>query len=85
MSIDACDTKISMLLSLLLANVRIYQAFSFCFLFYLVIFLTIPVVRKKNRVRLALVIPSGATTILVNEIIDTPPLDALKTIKSWSI
>ena len=52
------------------------------FLFFLVIFsnfLTIPVVREKNKVRLALAIPTGAPTILVNEIIDTPPLVALKT------
>ena len=52
------------------------------FLFFLVIFsnfLSIPVVREKNKVRLALAIPTGAPTILVNEIIDTPPLVALKT------
>ena len=56
--------------------------------FFLVIFdnfLTIPVVRENNKVRLALAIPTGAPTILVNEIIDTPPLVALKTIKAWSI
>ena len=50
------------------------------FLFFLVIFnnfLTIPVVRKKIKVKLALVIPTGAPTILVNEIIDTPPFVAL--------
>ena len=48
-------------------------------------FLTIPVVREKNKVRLALAIPTGAPTILVNEIIDTPLLVALKTIKVLSI
>ena len=56
--------------------------------FFLVIFnnfLTIPVVREKIKVKLALAIPTGAPTILVNEIIDTPPLAALKTIKAWSI
>ena len=55
--------------------------FVMLFLFVVVIlsnFLTIPVVRKKNKVRLALAIPTGAQTILVNEIIDTP-------IKAWSI
>ena len=69
-----------MLSSLLLAK-------SLLFLF-LVIFkklLTIAVVGEKNKVRLALAIPIGAATILVNEIIDTPPLAALKTIKTWSI
>ena len=48
-------------------------------------FLTIPVVREKIKVRLALAIPTGAPTILVNEIIDTPLVVALKTIKILSI
>ena len=58
------------------------------FLFFLVIFnnfLVIPVVREKNKVRLALAIPTGAPTIVVNEIIDTPPVVALKTIKILSM
>ena len=58
------------------------------FLFFLVIFsnfLTIPVVREKIKVKLALAIPTGAPIILVNEIIDTPPLVALKTIKILSM
>ena len=33
---------------------------------------------EKKKKRLALAIPTGAPTILVNEIIDTPPLVALK-------
>ena len=84
MSINACDIRASMLLSLLLANIRILS----CFFLFLVIFsnfLTIPVVREKIRVKLALAIPTGAPIILVNEIIDTPPLVALKTIKILSI
>ena len=48
-------------------------------------FLTIPVVREKIKVRLAPAVPTGAPTILVNEIIDTPLLAALKTIKILSI
>ena len=58
------------------------------FLFFLVIFnnfLTIPVVREKIRVKLALAIPTGAPIILVNEIIDTPSVVALKTIKILSM
>ena len=58
------------------------------FLFFLVIFnnfLTIPVVREKVKVKLALTIPTGAPIILVNEIIDTLPLVALKAIKTLSI
>ena len=44
-------------------------------------FLIIPVVREKIKVKLALAIPTGAPTILVNEIIDTPPLMHLKQLK----
>ena len=58
------------------------------FLFFLVIFsnfLTIPVVREKIKVKLALAIPTGAPTILVNEQIDTPAVVALKIIKTWTI
>ena len=57
----------------------------FFLFFFLVIFsncLTIPVVREKNKVGLALAIPTGAPAIVVNLIIDTPPLVALKTIKA---
>ena len=49
-------------------------------MFFLVIFsnfLTIPVVREKNKVRLALAIPTVAPAILANEVIDTPLLVAL--------
>ena len=57
-----------------------------CFFFLLLVifnnFLVISVVREKNKVRLALAIPTGAPTIVVNEIIDTPPPVALKTIKA---
>ena len=74
-----------MLLSLLLANIRILSCFFFLFLVIFSNFLTIPVVREKIKVKLALAIPTGAPIILVNEIIDTPPLVALKTIKAWSI
>ena len=41
-------------------------------------FLTIPVVREKIKVKLALAIPTGAPVILVNEIIDTLLLVAPK-------
>ena len=43
-------------------------------------FLIIPVVKEKIKVKLALTILTGAPTTLVNEMIDTPPLVALKTI-----
>ena len=47
--------------------------------------LILPVVIEKNKVKLALAIPTGAPAILVNEIIDTPLLVAFKTIKILSI
>ena len=48
-------------------------------------FLIIPVVREKIKVKLALAIPAGAPITLENEIIDTPRLVALNTIKVLSI
>ena len=48
-------------------------------------FFIIPVATEKNKVKLALTIPTGAPTTLVKEIIDTPPLVALKAIKTVSI
>ena len=77
MSKNAWDINVSMLLSLLLDNIRILSCFFFFFLVIFSNFLTIPIVREKNKVRLALAVPTGAPTIVVNEIIDTPPLVAL--------
>ena len=48
-------------------------------------FLTIPVVRKKIKVKLALAIPTGAPTMLKNKMIETPPLVAPKKIKILSM
>ena len=48
-------------------------------------FFTIPVDREKNKVRLALAIPTGAPTIVINKTTDTPPVVALKTIKTLSL
>ena len=55
------------------------------FLVVLNIFLTIPIVREKTKVKLAFPIPTGAPAIFVNEQIDTPPVVALKTIKILSM
>ena len=44
-------------------------------------FLIIPVIREKIKLQLALAIPTGASTTLADEIIQTPILAALKTIK----
>ena len=40
---------------------------------------------KKIKVNLALAIPTGALTTLVNKMIDNPPLAAPKTIKIFSM
>ena len=49
-------------------------------------FLMIPVVKEKIKVKLALTIPTDSPiVVLVNEIIDTPLVAALKTIKILSI
>ena len=69
MSISACDTKVSMLLGLLLANIRILSCFLYLFLVTLSNFLNIPVVKKKITLTLAL--PTGASTMLVKEMKDT--------------
>ena len=45
----------------------------------------IPVVIEKIKVKLALIIPTGAPVAVVNETIDIPPVVALKTIKILSI
>ena len=63
-----------------MANIRILSCFFFLFVLIFSNFLTIPVVREKIKIKLALAIPTGAPTILVNEIIDTPPVVALKTL-----
>ena len=84
MSINAWDINVSMLFSLLLANGKseILSCFLLLFLVVLSNFFTIPVVREKIKVKFALAIPTGAPAMLVNERIDTPPVVALKAIKS---
>ena len=47
-------------------------------------FLIIPVVTEKIKVKLALAIPTGAPTTLADEMIETPLLAELKTIKTMS-
>ena len=45
----------------------------------------IPVDKEKIKVKLTLVIPSGAPIVVANEIIDIPPVVALKTINILSM
>ena len=44
-------------------------------------FSIIPVVKEKIRVKIAPAIPTGASTTLTEEMIQTEPLIALKTLK----
>ena len=74
-----------MLLSLLLASVRILPCFFFLLLVMLSVFLIISVVKEKNKVKLSHAIPTGAPTTLTEEIMQTPPFVALKTIKTLSM
>ena len=45
----------------------------------------IPVNKENIKVKLALVFPTGAPIVVVNEIIDIPPVVALKIIKILSM
>ena len=47
-------------------------------------FLIIPVVTEKIKVKIALAIPTGAPTTLADEMIETPLLVELETIKTMS-
>ena len=49
------------------------------------IFFIIPVIKEKIKVKLALAIPTGAPTTLTEEIMQTPALVVLKTIKILSM
>ena len=82
---NACDINVLILLNLLLANISKWSCFFFLLLVILNNFLTIPVVKEKIKVKLALTIPTDLSIVLVNEIIDTPLVVALKTIKILSI
>ena len=73
-----------MLSSLLLANTSIVSCFFF-FLFMLSNSLIILVVRERIKEKLALAIPIGALITLADEMIQTPLLFALKTIKILSM
>ena len=62
-----------------------FSCFFFLFLDIFSNFLTIPIVREKVKVKLALAILTGAPKIFVNGILDTPPLVAIKTTKTLSM
>ena len=85
MSISAWYIKVSMLLSLLLANIRILSCFFSLFLVVLNNFFVIPVAKENAIVNPALAIPTEAPTIVAWEIIKNPPVIAERTIKILSM
>ena len=74
-----------MLFSLLLANITTLSRFFFLFFVIFSNFLYIPVVKEKIKVKLVPAIPTGPPTTLKEEIMQTPPLVELKTIKILSM
>ena len=85
MSFNACDVIALILLYLLLATISTWPCFFFFFIVVLNNLLMIPVVIEKVKVKLALTIPTGPPIVLVNQIIDIPPVVALKTINILSM
>ena len=69
MSINHWDTKLSILVSLLLERSSILSCFFFSFLVILSNFLIISVVTEKIKAKLALAIPRGASITVVKKII----------------
>ena len=69
MSINHWDTKLSILVSLLLERSSILSWFFFSFLVILSNFLIISVVTEKIKAKLALAIPTGASITVVKKFI----------------
>ena len=63
-----------MLFNLLLANITILFCFFFLFLVVFKSFFTIPVEIENARLKLALVIPTGATMTVANDAIEMLPV-----------
>ena len=85
MSISGCEIEFSVLFSLLLAIIKILLCFFFLFLVVLNSSLVIPVAKDKIKVKLAPTIPIGAPATLADDIIQTPPLVAERTINTLSM
>ena len=74
-----------MLFNFFLARARILSCFSFLFLVITSNFFIISAVKEKIKAKLAPAIPASAPITLTEEITQTPPLVALKTIKILSM
>ena len=76
---------VSMLLSLILANIRILLCFFFLLFVVFDNIFIIPVAKENTMVNPALAIPTGVPATAAWEIIQTPPVAALKAIKILSM
>ena len=68
-----------MLFNLVLSEITI--SLTFCFLFLVVVFFTIPVEFENSRVKLALIIFTGTPITVANDVAERLSLAADKTIK----
>ena len=73
-----------MLLNLLLASITILFCFLFLFLVVFNSFFMIPVEVKNARLKLALIIPSGAPMTVANDALEMLPVVTDKTINDLS-
>ena len=73
-----------MLFNLLLSNITIFLCFLFLLLFVFSSFFTIPVQIENARLKIALVIPTGAPITVVNYAIEMLPVVTDKTINDLS-
>ena len=76
---SASDILLSMLFNLVLSKITILL--TFCFLFLVVVFFTIPVEFENSRVKLALIIFTGTPITVANDVAERLSLVADKTIK----
>ena len=76
---SASDILLSMLFNLVLPKITI--SLTFCFLFLVVVFFTIPVEFENSRVKLALIIFTGTPITVANDVAERLSLVADKTIK----
>ena len=75
---------LSILFNLLLANITILLCFFFLFHVVLNSFFTIPVKIENERLKLALVIPTGAPITVANDVMVKLPVVTDKTINDLS-
>ena len=81
---NASDIFLSMLFNLLLASITILLCFFFLLLVVFNSFFTIPVQIENARLKLALVIPTGAPITVANDAIEILPVVTDKTINDLS-